>query len=113
MSFLPGTVLAATAEGSKDPGIYATLIPLLVLLPILGFASTALFGRRLQLRYGRWAAEIVPIGLIVLTWLVALAVIVPALQHAQPFGDRASMSRSGTGSRPGSSRSTSASTSTR
>jgi NADH-quinone oxidoreductase subunit L len=87
MSFLPGTVLAATAEGSKDPGIYATLIPLLVLLPILGFASTALFGRRLQLRYGRWAAEIVPIGLIVLTWLVALAVIVPALQHAQPFGD--------------------------
>ena len=46
----------------RDLGIYATLIPLLVLLPILGFAFTALFGRRLQLRFGRCAAEIVPVG---------------------------------------------------
>jgi NADH-quinone oxidoreductase subunit L len=89
MHLLPSVVLAATEEGAGlvDPGIYATLIPLLVLLPIAGFAISALFGRRLQLSFGRWAAEIVPVGLIVLTWLVALAIIVPALQHAEPFGE--------------------------
>ncbi len=88
MHLLPVTVLAATeAVGSKDPGIYATLIPLLVLLPIAGFAFTALFGRRLQLSFGRWAAEIVPIGLIVVTWLIALAVIYPAVNHLEPFGE--------------------------
>ena len=64
MHLLPVTLLAATepAAGSADPGIYGTLIPLLLLLPIAGFAFTALFGRRLQLRFGRWAAEIVPLG---------------------------------------------------
>ncbi len=91
MHLLPSIVLAATegaAEGAtSDLGIYATLIPLLVLLPILGFAFTALFGRRLQMRFGRWAAEIVPIGLIVLTWVVAMVIVVPVLQHAEPFGE--------------------------
>ena len=89
MHLLPITLLAATepASGSADPGIYGILIPLIILLPIAGFAFTALFGRRLQLRFGRGAAEIVPIGVIVLTWLVALAVIVPALNHAEPFGE--------------------------
>jgi NADH-quinone oxidoreductase subunit L len=89
MHLLPSIVLAAVegTEGAADPGIYATLIPLLVLLPILGFAFTALFGRRLQLSFGRWAAEVVPIGLIVLTWVVAMAIVVPALQHAEPFGE--------------------------
>ena len=89
MLLLPSPILAATEEavGSADPGIYGTLIPLLLLLPIAGFAFSALFGRRLQLSFGRWAAEIVPVGLIVLTWLVALAIIVPALQHAEPFGE--------------------------
>src|SRR5262249_3307162 len=51
------------------------------------FAFTALFGRRLQLTFGRTAAEIVPLGVIVVAWLVALAIIVPALQHAEPFGE--------------------------
>ncbi len=89
MLLLPSPILAATEEavGSADPGIYGILIPLLLLLPIAGFAFSALFGRRLQLSFGRWAAEIVPVGLIVLTWLVALAIIVPALQHAEPFGE--------------------------
>ena len=90
MHLLPSIVLAATegaVEGSSDPGIYGILIPLIILLPIAGFAFTALFGRRLQFRFGRGAAEIVPIGVIVLTWLVALAVIVPALNHAEPFGE--------------------------
>ena len=89
MHLLPVTLLAATepVAGSADPGIYGILIPLIVLLPIAGFAFTALFGRRLQLTFGRGAAEIVPVGVIVLTWLVALAVIVPALNHAEPFGE--------------------------
>src|SRR3954449_59607 len=66
--------------------MYDTLVPLIVLLPILGFAFTALFGRRLQLRFGRTAAEIVPLGVIVLTWVIAMAVVIPALQHLEPFG---------------------------
>jgi NADH-quinone oxidoreductase subunit L len=68
--------------------MYETLIPLIVLLPILGFAFSALFGRRLMLRHGRTAAEIVPIGLIVAVWVIAMIVVVPALQHAEPFGEQ-------------------------
>jgi NADH-quinone oxidoreductase subunit L len=67
--------------------MYETLIPLLLLLPISGFAFTALFGRRLQLQFGRTAAEIVPLGVIVLTWVVAMVIVIPALQHAEPFGE--------------------------
>jgi NADH-quinone oxidoreductase subunit L len=90
MHLLPTLLLAAVdaegaATGTADLGIYSTLIPLIPLLPILGFAFTALFGRRLQARFGRWAAEVVPVGLIVAVWLIALAVIVPALQHEAPF----------------------------
>src|SRR5215467_10558402 len=75
------------AISSADPGNYGILIPLLVVLPISGFAFTALFGRRLQLSFGRTAAEIVPLGVIVLTWLAAMAIVIPALQHAEPFGE--------------------------
>ncbi len=64
---------------------YETLIPLIPLLPILGFAFTALFGRRLQLRFGRWAAEIVPVGLVIAVWVIAMIIVVPALQHIDPF----------------------------
>ena len=64
---------------------YETLIPLIPLLPILGFGFTALFGRRLQLRYGRQAAEIVPVGLVIAIWVIAMIVVVPALQHTDPF----------------------------
>ncbi len=63
------------------------LIPLIPLLPILGFAFSALFGRRLMLKYGRTAAEIVPVGAVVIVWLIALSVIGPALSHAEPFGE--------------------------
>ena len=54
---------------------YDILIPLIPLLPILGFAFTALFGRRLQLKFGRTAAEIVPVGLIVAVWVIAMIVV--------------------------------------
>src|SRR2546426_4953536 len=55
------------------------LIPLIVFLPIVGFAFTALFGRRIQSAYGRPAASLVPVGLIVVTWLIASAVAFTAL----------------------------------
>ena len=93
MHLLP-TLLFAATEGAEaagtapfDEATYRLLISLIPLLPILGFAFTALFGRRLQARFGRWAAEIVPVGLIVAVWVIALAVIVPALQHQAPFNE--------------------------
>ncbi|MHB8459408.1 MAG: NADH-quinone oxidoreductase subunit L, partial [Candidatus Limnocylindrales bacterium] len=55
------------------------LIPLIPLLPIIGFAFSALFGRRLQARYGKPAANLVPVGFIVLTWLISMAVAATAL----------------------------------
>ncbi|HEY5435775.1 MAG TPA: NADH-quinone oxidoreductase subunit L [Candidatus Limnocylindrales bacterium] len=67
--------------------MYETLIPLIPLLPILGFAFSALFGRRLQAKWGRAAAEIVPVGIVVVVWVIAMIVVVPALQHAEPFGE--------------------------
>ena len=80
---------AATAvtTSAVDAGIYGTLIPLILLLPIVGFAFSALFGRRLMLRSGRTAAEIVPVGLVIVVWVIAMMVVVPALQHAEPFGE--------------------------
>ncbi len=91
MHLLPSLIFAAVeAEPvgvAADPGIYGILIPLIPLLPILGFAFTALFGRRLQLRFGRTAAEIVPLATVVAVWIIAMAVVVPALTHAEPFGE--------------------------
>ena len=91
MHLLPSLILAAVeAEPvgvATDPGIYGVLIPLIPLLPILGFAFTALFGRRLQLRFGRTAAEIVPLATVFVAWIIAMAVVVPALTHAEPFGE--------------------------
>jgi len=88
MHLLPSTIFAATgAEAAADPGVYGILIPLIPLLPILGFAFTALFGRRLMLRYGRWAAELVPMAVVIASWVIAMAVVVPALTHAEPFGE--------------------------
>ena len=91
MHILPSLIFAAT-EGAEevvhaDPGIYATLIPLIALLPILGFAFTALFGRRLQLKVGRGAAALVPLLIVVAVWVIAMAVCIPALTHAEPFGE--------------------------
>jgi len=68
--------------------MYETLIPLIPLLPVLGFAFTALFGRRLQAKGGRTAAEIVPVGIVIVVWVIAMMVVVPALTHAEPFGEK-------------------------
>jgi NADH-quinone oxidoreductase subunit L len=55
------------------------LIPLIVALPIAGFVFSALFGRRLQATYGKPAASLVPVGLIVLTWVISMGVAFTAL----------------------------------
>ena len=86
---LLSTLLASESQAvAVDPGIYPLLIALIPLLPILGFAFTALFGRRLQAKGGRTAAEIVPVGIVIVVWLIAMMVVVPALTHAEPFGEK-------------------------
>jgi NADH-quinone oxidoreductase subunit L len=66
---------------------YDTLIAVIPALPIIGFVFTALAGRRLQARYGRNAASAVPVALVILSWLAAMAVAYGALTHADPFGE--------------------------
>jgi NADH-quinone oxidoreductase subunit L len=61
---------------------YDVLIPLIPLLPILGFVFTAIFGRRLD-RRAWW----VPVGVVVVTWVIAMIVVAAALTGAQPFGE--------------------------
>ena len=66
---------------------YEALIVAILALPIAGFAFTALFGRRIQARYGRNAVDAVPVLVVVLSWLAAMVVVAPALAHAEPFGE--------------------------
>jgi NADH-quinone oxidoreductase subunit L len=65
---------------------YDTLIPLIAILPIAGFAFTALFGRRIQAQYGKVAASAVPIALVGLAWAAAMIVAAGAIGGAAPFG---------------------------
>jgi len=66
---------------------YEGLILAVLALPIAGFAFTALFGRRIQARAGRTVVSAIPVGLVVVSWLAAMVVVVPALNHAEPFGE--------------------------
>ncbi len=66
---------------------YATLIPLIAILPIAGFVFSVLFGRRLQARYGKAAASAVPLAVIALAWLAAMIVAIGAISGAAPFGE--------------------------
>ncbi len=85
---LPAGLIFPAVEGAvADAGIYGTLIPLIVLLPILGFAFSALFGRRLQMTFGRNVAAAVPLAVVVATWVVAMVVVAAVLQHQEPFGE--------------------------
>jgi len=77
--------LLAAAEGGAEGvsgGIYDTLIPLIPLLPMLGFLFTAAVGRRLGKR-----AHIVPVGLVIVSWLAAMVVVYAALTGQAPFGE--------------------------
>ena len=50
---------------------YDLLIPLIAALPLAGFAFSVLFGRRLQATFGKRAASLVPVTVVVLAWLAA------------------------------------------
>jgi NADH-quinone oxidoreductase subunit L len=81
---LGGAILAAT-EGSGEAvagGTWDLLLPLIPLLPILGFLFTAAVGRRLGRR-----AHLVPVGLVIASWVVAMAVCATALTGGEPFGE--------------------------
>jgi len=58
------------------------LIPLIVALPLAGFLVTAAIGVRLGKQ-----AHLIPVGAVVLSWLVAMAVVVAALTNQAPFGE--------------------------
>ncbi len=64
-----------------------TLIPLIAALPLAGFAFSALFGRRIQARLGKPAASLVPVGLVVVSWAIAVVVAYASLTGAEPFGE--------------------------
>jgi NADH-quinone oxidoreductase subunit L len=61
---------------------YDVLIPLIVALPLAGFAITAAIGKRLG-RQAHW----ISVGAVVLSWLVAMIVVAAALSNAEPFGE--------------------------
>jgi NADH-quinone oxidoreductase subunit L len=63
-------------------GIYGLLIPLVLFLPLAGFAITALVGRRLG-----YSAHWIPVGAVIVSWLLAMAIVIPAVGHAEPFGE--------------------------
>ena len=66
---------------------YDALIPLIAILPITGFAFTALFGRRIQAQFGKPAASAVPLAMVAISWLAAMTVAFGAITGAAPFGE--------------------------
>jgi NADH-quinone oxidoreductase subunit L len=74
--------LAAAEVPAGDAGIFDLLIPLILLLPIIGFAITALIGRRLG-RQAHW----IPVALVGASWVMSMYVAYAAITHAAPFGE--------------------------
>ena len=64
--------------------MYDLLIPAIVALPLVGFLLTALIGRRLEKQ-----AHIIPVGVVVIAWLIGMVVVFAALTHSPPFDDPA------------------------
>jgi len=62
--------------------MFDLLIVLIVALPLVGFAVTALIGRRLD-KQAHW----IPVGLIVIVWAISMVVAFATLTHAEPFGE--------------------------
>ena len=58
------------------------LIPLIAILPLAGFAITALIGRRLG-RQAHW----IPVLAVFAVWLIAMATAYSSLTGAEPFGE--------------------------
>ena len=59
------------------------LIPLIAILPLAGFAITALIGRRLG-KQAHW----IPVLAVFAVWLIAMATAYNSLTGAEPFGER-------------------------
>ena len=59
-------------------------LPLIAILPLAGFAITAVVGRRLDKR-----AHLVPVGVVVIAWALSMIVAFLALTHGAPFNDEA------------------------
>ncbi|HEV8488624.1 MAG TPA: NADH-quinone oxidoreductase subunit L [Candidatus Limnocylindrales bacterium] len=71
------TILATTSEGGGEAatgGLVGLLVPLVLILPLLGFVVTAAIGRRLD-REAHW----IPVGVVVLSWALAMIVCYAAL----------------------------------
>src|SRR5262245_33194702 len=64
--------------------MFDLLIPAIVILPMIGFLITAVIGRRLDKQ-----AHIIPVGVVVFVWVIAMVVVFAALTHAAPFNDEA------------------------
>jgi NADH:ubiquinone oxidoreductase subunit K len=54
---------------------YETLVPLIIALPLAGFVFSVFFGRRLQAAFGRTVAVLVPLGVVIASWVVAMVVV--------------------------------------
>ena len=66
---------------------FDALLLIVPALPIAGFVLTALFGRRIQARYGRNAVSVLPVVLVVVSWIAAMMIAAAALSRAEPFGE--------------------------
>jgi NADH-quinone oxidoreductase subunit L len=65
-----------------DPGVFNLLIPLILILPLVGFAISALIGRRLN-KQAHW----IPVGMVAASWAMSMYVAWAAITHAAPFGE--------------------------
>ncbi|HEY7590176.1 MAG TPA: NADH-quinone oxidoreductase subunit L [Candidatus Limnocylindrales bacterium] len=70
------TILAAGEEGGAvgTGGLVGLLIPVILFLPLVGFVITAAVGRRLDRE-----AHLIPVGVVVLSWALAMVVAFGAL----------------------------------
>jgi NADH-quinone oxidoreductase subunit L len=77
---LTGLTLTATETApTVGGGRFELLIPLIALLPLIGFIVAAGLGRRIQARAGRSAASLIPVGVIVAAWAIGMVVAASAL----------------------------------
>ena len=65
-----------------DEATWDQLIPLIAILPLAGFAVTALIGRRLH-KQAHW----IPVLAVFAAWIIAMVLSFAALTGAEPFGE--------------------------
>jgi NADH-quinone oxidoreductase subunit L len=77
LGLIPAFLASTAEEGGEVVAVapaFDLLIPLIAFLPLAGFAITALVGRRLGKQ-----AHLVPVGMVVASWLIAMVVVYTAL----------------------------------